>query len=117
MEDFALRNGLQLDGGESLLFAMAVHRGVTRIVTGDKRAIQSLEILLHESELDIGELENRLVCFEQLLAVFVEYVGANGSEENECAPNQMSTKLRPFASAAPPERASNFDPTQVSPAI
>ena len=110
MEDFALRNGLQLDGGESLLFAMAVHRGVTRIVTGDKRAIQSLEILLRESGLGIGELQNRLVCLEQLLAVFVEYVGADEARRRVCAESEVDKSASICFSCTAGQR-SNFDPT------
>lgn len=108
MEDFALRNRLQLDGGESLLFAIAIHRGLNRIVTGDKRAIQSLEVVLHESGLEVGVLQNRLVCFEQLLVVFLEYVGADEARRRVCSePDVDKTASICFSCTA--GASSNFD--------
>ncbi len=65
MEAEALKASLDLDGGESLLAAVAVERGVFPLETGDKRAIVALEVLVDTVQ-EIEPLAGRVRCLEQL---------------------------------------------------
>jgi hypothetical protein len=65
-EQAAQQAGLAVDPGESLLCAIALTRSVTRIATGDKRAIRGLEGLA-QAYSDLRKLEGNFVCLEQLL--------------------------------------------------
>lgn len=71
LEHSAQDRGLSLDGGESLLLAVAVTRSVGRFLTGDKRAIRSTEELL-ELHARLATISGRVVCLEQLVKRLVE---------------------------------------------
>jgi hypothetical protein len=60
---------LELDGGESQLFAILLSRNARLMVTGDKRAVRALEL--------ISPLEGyrRVACFEQLIAAIIKVLG------------------------------------------
>ena len=66
LEHVAQEQGLNLDGGESLLLAVTVHRSVDRFLTGDKRAIRSIEALL-DTQAALTDICGRVVCLEQLV--------------------------------------------------
>lgn len=85
IEECALQAGLQLDGGESQLCSIAIHRQITRVVTGDKRAIIALEALLHHPTLDIGEIRNRVSCLEQLMLAIIGLIGGSEVQSRVCA--------------------------------
>lgn len=85
MEEFAIVHNLSLDGGESLLCAIAIHRGMSQIVTGDKRAIESMEVVLTESTLDLERLKESVTCFEQILCALVSTLGGEEVRLHVCA--------------------------------
>lgn len=69
LEDFALRNQLELDSGESLLCSIVVHRSMGRLITGDKRAIRAIESLVDQvSHMD--SLLSNVACLEQVIVSF-----------------------------------------------
>lgn len=61
-EEAAVELALELDGGESILFAILLRRNARLIVTGDKRAIGALE------QISTADGYGRVACFEQLIA-------------------------------------------------
>jgi hypothetical protein len=65
LEVAAQRLAVALDSGESLLAAVACSRKLSRLFTGDKRAIEALEILLRQQVARVEHLIGRLVCLEQ----------------------------------------------------
>lgn len=67
----AQRAGVNLDTGESHLCALAVSRQIPRLLTGDKRAIAALEVLLDSDE-RLSHLCGRVFCLEQLVRRAVE---------------------------------------------
>lgn len=67
--------GISLDAGESQLSAMAVHRALSLLVTGDKRAIEALEVLLHQHP-ELSALCGKVRCLEQAV---LRALGAAGS--------------------------------------
>jgi hypothetical protein len=66
LELAAQRAGLGLDTGESHLCALALSRGIRRLLTGDKRAIVAIEILL-DRDSRLSALCGRIWCLEQLV--------------------------------------------------
>jgi len=67
IEAAALRSQLALDFGESQLCAIVIRRGLMELVSGDKRAIASLEQLSTELH-DLTLLAGKVRCLEQLIA-------------------------------------------------
>jgi hypothetical protein len=65
-EEAASLAGLALDGGESMLCAIALLRGPAFLHTGDKRAIKALEALL-DSLATLAGLAGAVRCLEQLV--------------------------------------------------
>lgn len=72
-EYFAATENLNLDCGESQLCAILISRGYTRIFTGDKRAIKAIEFLNKSSPV-LGALENKVICFEQVIRAILDSV-------------------------------------------
>lgn len=66
-EHLAQIGGVALDGGESLLCAVVIRRGLGCLATGDKRAIAAMNELLPKHE-ELETLVGRVVCLEQLVA-------------------------------------------------
>lgn len=83
LEFTAQTAGLQLDVGESQLCAMAVMRAVPALLTGDKRAISSLERLV-DHEPRIGAIAGRVYCLEQLVASLLPKLEVNAVREVVC---------------------------------
>jgi hypothetical protein len=70
LEREAQRMALPLDAGESQLCAMVAVRGLARLTTGDKRAIESLEKMRVVAPW-LGKLAGRIHCLEQLVAAAI----------------------------------------------
>lgn len=70
LELLAQREGVALDAGESQLCAVLVIRGLCLLLTGDKRAIQSMEHLL-ASEKRLQPICGRVQCLEQLVLAWI----------------------------------------------
>ena len=62
LEQAALESGLELDAGESQLFAILQKRELPLMVTGDKRAISALEHIVGDPS-----PSGCIACFEQLV--------------------------------------------------
>lgn len=75
VETEAANAGLELDSGESQLCAIAVHRGVPLILTGDKRAIAAAEVL-YSVITALAGLAGRIACLEQAIVLAVDRLGA-----------------------------------------
>lgn len=84
IEDYAIRAGVDLDSGESQLCAIAVHRGLPLLLTGDKRAIGGLEVVQVGVEA-ISVMAGRIVCLEQAIAGVVNKVGPLAVKTAVCA--------------------------------
>jgi hypothetical protein len=67
LESTAQQMALNLDAGESQLVAVLVSRVLPCMLTGDKRAIASLEALL-DSDLGLLFISGKIRCLEQLVA-------------------------------------------------
>lgn len=74
LELAAQKSGLNLDEGESQLCAITIARRLEWLVTGDKRAIAALEIILDQLGV-INELSERILCLEQIFLRLVDSVG------------------------------------------
>lgn len=66
LEATAQQMALNLDAGESQLVAILVSRALPCMLTGDKRAIASLEILL-DSDARLRVISGKIRCLEQLV--------------------------------------------------
>jgi hypothetical protein len=78
-ESEALRQNLELDGGESQLLAMMLTRDLRLLMTGDKRAVRAIDRLADH------RLPARFVCcLEQLVLVFVRRLGVAFVREHVC---------------------------------
>ena len=62
----AQRNAVALDSGESQLCAVLITRALSMLLTGDKRAICALEILL-DTDARLNALIGKIRCLEQLV--------------------------------------------------
>ncbi len=74
IEAVAIREGLAIDVGESLLLSTAIMRSIQRVVTGDKRAVcccAQLSIHLYS----ISQIKGSIISFEQILARLICIVG------------------------------------------
>lgn len=83
-EELANERGLDLDGGESLLFALLAMRRVRALLTGDKRAIVALEqvsVVMGLNE-KAGE---RVACFEQVMATLLHVANPTEIAGKVCA--------------------------------
>jgi hypothetical protein len=89
LEEFALVEGLPLDVGESLLFAIASLRG-SMMITGDKRAIQSAELALPVVTW-LTELAGKVACLEQVLSTLTNRLGPTSMRDAVCA-NTLTDK-------------------------
>ena len=78
LEFAAQEMSLNLDTGESQLASICVIRTVPLLVTGDKRAIISLERLL-DSVARLKSIEARVLCLEQLLLRLIASPSAGDS--------------------------------------
>lgn len=67
IELIAQEENLALDSGESQLCAIAIIRELDRFVTGDKRAIQSLETATGKNNVRT-KIAGRILCLEQVFA-------------------------------------------------
>lgn len=102
LEYEALRVNLNVDSGESLLCAITIKREFAGIVTGDKKAIKSIEVLI-PSFIDITKLAGKVVCLEQLiLRIIIQDSNARIVQRAICArPNLDKTLAICFSCSSP----------------
>lgn len=84
IEEAAILDDLPLDSGESQLCAMVLQRLIGLMVTGDKRAIVSLEKIFPKIR-EISALRSRVCCMEQLVLKIVERIGVHAVRSAVCA--------------------------------
>lgn len=81
VENAAAAKGLPLDAGESILCAVVATRRLGALVTGDKRAICAMELLVDTSP-TLQAVAGRVVCLEQL---FVALLGSRTGRDVRAA--------------------------------
>lgn len=92
LEEVAARHVLELDAGESQLVAVLQLRLLSKVITGDKRAIAATSGLLAAGA-PIGGVKGRLVSLEQLaVSLLVDY-GAGALRGAVCAAPSVDRTL------------------------
>lgn len=79
LEAEAIRQDLELDGGESQLLAILANRSCSLLVTGDKRAIAAMSIVA------VASASGRVACLEQLIAHILVTTGSPFVQPRICA--------------------------------
>jgi hypothetical protein len=92
IEEAAMLEGLPLDTGESQLCAMVLRRSIRLLVTGDKRAIGSLEKVMPKI-VGLTALQSRVGCLEQLLLKIVERIGRSVCRSHICSEPDVDKAL------------------------
>ena len=92
LEDKAVLLGVDLDGGESQLCAIAIHRQAALVLTGDKRAIAGAERICLEVPA-LSALAGRIVCLEQAIMGIASRVGIAAVRSKICAEAKMDKSL------------------------
>lgn len=109
IEEEALKLGLDLDGGESQLCAMALHRGSALVLTGDKRAIMAIE-QIRASRNALSALEGRIVCLEQAMSGIAERIGPAATRAAVCAEPDVDITISICFECTQPVTRPNFSP-------
>lgn len=102
LESRAQMLALNLDVGESQLVAILVLRAVPFLLTGDKRAITSMESLL-DVEAEVAPLLGRVKCLEQLVRGIVDRDGTSPTRGVICAEPDVDRSLSVCFSCVSPE--------------
>lgn len=109
IEELAVRAGLPLDTGESQLCAIVIHKGAKLLITADKKAIESLEILLPDFN-DLDHLQERVASFEQLVIGLTERLGPSETRQKVCAESGCDKTMSICFQCASNETQENFQP-------
>lgn len=92
LEEIAARHVLELDAGESQLIAVLQLRMLSKVITGDKRAIAATSLLLSAGA-PIDGVQGRLVSLEQLVVSLMADYGAAALREAVCAAQGVDRTL------------------------
>lgn len=92
MELAAQKQGVSLQGGESLLCAILVRRALPLLATGDKRAIVAIEKLL-DTDFRLAPVRGRVRCLEQLFAAALRPYGCTTLRAAVCAEPEVDKSL------------------------
>jgi hypothetical protein len=87
LEELALEFDLELDTGESQLFAMLIKRNAPLLVTGDKRAIRAV------SQMIPSEVGKRIACLEQLILQIISEIGHDRLRQNVCSEREADRAI------------------------
>lgn len=90
LETLANERNLQLDAGESQLCAIVVSRQFSYLLTGDKRAIISIEALYHSGYLPT--INDHLLCLEQLFLFWLKASDNLSALRDQICANQSCDK-------------------------
>ncbi len=85
--------GLFLDSGEAQLVALVLGRDLPFLLTGDKRAIKSLEAVLSRIGRS-GEAANKVLCLEQVIKALVAKSGMASIRGRICAEPDIDSTLK-----------------------
>lgn len=102
--------GLELDYGESQLFAMAIVREQPAVLTGDKRAVAAAEELIATID-SLASLAARVACMEQAMVLAVERLGALQVRSLVLAELGMDTAINICFQFTNPTVDPDFEPT------
>lgn len=83
IEEYGVRNNLNLDIGESQLCAVAIYRTLDVLITGDKRAIVGFQGLI-QAVPEMRKIAGRVACLEQLMWTIIGQIGVEAVRENIC---------------------------------
>jgi len=110
LESTALRLGLTLDSGESLLCAVMVNRLIPSLLTGDKRAIRTIEVLLRVVP-ELYFIGGKVRCLEQLVLKCLERGKGPALRAAICAESSIDRALSICFSCTSPTwvEASSFE--------
>lgn len=86
------RENLSFDSGESMLCAIVIERSFEWLVTGDKKAIKSLEKLM-SARGNTEKLAGRVVCLEQLMLRLIQGDRAPAIRSAICARPNLDKAL------------------------
>lgn len=78
-EATAQARNLELDGGESLLLAILLRRGLRLLLTGDKRAIRAIEQIAAD-HFQVASV----ACLEQLMTEIMRHLGVTTLRKHVC---------------------------------
>lgn len=113
IEAQAARSGLELDSGESQLCAIAIHRGIALLLTGDKRAIAAAEALIKVIAA-LSALGGRVACLEQAMVLAVERLGPLKVRDLVLAELGMDVAINICFQFTNPAIDSTFEPAGLS---
>lgn len=102
LESAAQKANLNLDAGESQLCAIVVTRLIPILLTGDKRAIESIEKLI-DLVPDMAPICGRIRCLEQIIAGLLALDGAAGLRGAICSEPDVDKALSICFSCNSPE--------------
>ncbi len=102
LEVSAQKANLNLDAGESQLCAIVLTRLIAILVTGDKRAIESIEQLV-DLVPGLTALSGKIRCLEQLFAFLLEQGGEAIVREAVCAEPEVDKAITICFSCSSPE--------------
>lgn len=104
IEDAAIRNGVEVDVGESLLTSITIKRSIELLATGDKRAIVGLEKLIALMP-SLEEIKGRVACFEQIMQALASLVGIDEIRDRVCSEPETDIALTMCCSCSNPSAA------------
>ncbi len=91
-EQHALEEGLPLDGGEGQILAIVASRAGSLMVTGDKRAVASVETILNLAG-SRGACDGRIACLEQLMTSVLRFTGVEDLRQRVCREPSADTAI------------------------
>jgi predicted nucleic acid-binding protein len=92
LELAAQRLGLALDAGESQLCAILINRGLSLILTGDKRAIQAAEQLI-DVDTRLLAICGKAMCLEQAFLLTLPGLGPDALRAAVCSEPNVDKAL------------------------
>lgn len=110
IEARAASAGLELDTGESQLFAIAITREEPAVLTGDKRAVAAAETLIAPVS-KLALLAARVACLEQATVLAVKRLGALPVRSLVLAEPGMDTAINICFQFTNPAVDAAFEPT------
>lgn len=101
----ATQRKVDFDSGESLLAAVMLTRGLQRLFTGDKRAVEALQVLILANIAGVLNFKHKTVCLEQGVHRMVqqELLTLREARAAVCANRQADTALWICFSCSSPE--------------
>lgn len=103
LEYEAQLQAVAVDAGECQLIAIMISRGYHWLLTGDKRALAGLAVMVLPSELSSKNLAARFMCFEQAILHLVAAHGGAWVRRSICEEPDVDTAMRICFSCTSPE--------------